>query len=127
MQHAIPSNRIAKEQYSRPGRKSIDHALNRRLIFDLSRYQKSSLAMTSCDLKNCYDRVAHTPAMLALLGFGVPKQPLLSLFHAIQHMQYHTRTVYGDSKPLVVLKLDTKQNHKDLDRETGKLRRAGQH
>lgn len=53
--------------------------------------------MTSCDLKSCYDRVAHTPAMLALLGFGVPQEPLLSLFHSIQNMKYKTRTTYGDS------------------------------
>ena len=98
MSHAISNARIAKEQYSRPGRKSIDHALNRWLLFDLSRYQKSSMAFTSCDLKSCYDRVAHTPALLALLGFGTPKQPLLSLFHSIQHMKYTTRTTYGDSE-----------------------------
>ena len=97
MHHTVPQDRIAKEQYSRPGRKSIDHAINRRLIFNLSRYQKSSFSMTSCDLKSCYDRVAHTPAMLALLGFGAPKQPLLSLFHSIQNMRYTTRTTYGDS------------------------------
>ena len=72
MQHTIPKGRIAMEQYSRPGRKSVDHALNRRLVFDLSRYEKSSFAMTSCDLKSCYDRVVHTPALLALLGFGGP-------------------------------------------------------
>ena len=47
---------------------------------------KYSVAMTSCDLKRCYDRVAHTPAVLAMLGFGVPETPLYSMFHAIQNM-----------------------------------------
>ena len=98
MNHTTTNARIANEQCSRPGRKSIDHALNRRLIFDISRYQKQSIAMTSCDLKSCYDRIAHTPAMLALLGFGIPKEPLLSLFHSIQYMKYYTRTVFGISE-----------------------------
>ena len=98
MQHTVPRGRIAKEQYSIPGRKSIDHALNRRLLFDISRYQKSSSAMTPCDLRSCYDRVVHTPAMLAMLGYGIPEEPMLSMFHAIQHMKYVTRTQFGDSK-----------------------------
>ena len=97
MQHMVPRNRIAKEQYSIPGRKSINHALNRRLIFDISRYQKMSIAMTSCDLKSCYDRVAHTPALLAMLGYGIPMEPMFSMFHSIQYMQFITRTAYGDS------------------------------
>ena len=98
MQHTVPRNRIAKEQYSIPGRKSIDHALNRRLIFDISRYQKMSIAMTSCDLKSCYDRVAHTPDLLVMLGYGIPMEPMFSMFHSIQYMQFITRTAYGDSE-----------------------------
>ena len=90
MQHTVPNDRISKEQYSIPGRKSIDHALNRRLVFDISRYQKSSLAMTSCDLKSCYDRVAHTPAVLAMLGYGIPAEPMYSMFHAIQNIKFIT-------------------------------------
>ena len=97
MNHSVPRNRISKEQYSIPGRKSIDHALNRRLLFDISRYQKSSLAMTSCDLQSCYNRVAHTPALLAMLGYGIPSEPMYSMFHAIQYMKFTTRTVFRDS------------------------------
>jgi hypothetical protein len=65
MSHTVGNGDIAKEQYSIPGKKCIDHVVNRRLIFDIVRYQKSSFAMTSCDLKSCYDRVAHAPAALA--------------------------------------------------------------
>ena len=67
MNHTIPNHRISPEQYSVPGKKSIDHALNRRLIFDISRYQKTSLSMTSCDLKSCYDRVVYFSAILACI------------------------------------------------------------
>ena len=97
MNHTVPRQRISKEQYSIPGKKSIDHALNRRLVFDIARYSKQSLAMTSCDLKSCYDRVAHTPAVLAMHSYGIPKEPMFSMFHAIQHISFTTRTAFGDS------------------------------
>ena len=66
MHHMVDKNKIANEQYSVPGKKYIDHALNRKLFFDLVRYQKKSAAMSSVDLKSCYDRVSHAPAYLAM-------------------------------------------------------------
>jgi hypothetical protein len=97
MHHSIDNNKIAKEQYSVPGKKSIDHALNRRLVFDIVRYLKISLAMTSCDLKSCYDRIAHTPAFLALRRMGIPKEVIFSMLETIQNAEFVTRTAYGDS------------------------------
>ena len=84
MYHALDKNLVANEQYSTPGKKSIDHALNRRLLFVLARYQKSSIAMTSCDLKSCYDRITHTPATLAMCRIGVPLEAIQSMFKTIQ-------------------------------------------
>ena len=98
MQHTINNNQLAKEQYSIPGKKAIDHALNRRLLFDLIRYKKTSLAMTSCDLKSNYDRIAHVPALLAMRRVGIPIAPIQSMFKTIQNIQYTTRTAYGDSE-----------------------------
>ena len=98
MQFTTRNKMLAKEQYSVPGRKSIDHVLNRRLLFDIARYQKTSLAMTACDLKSCYDRIAHTPAIMACMGYGISGAPLQSMFSTIQKTQFVTRTVFGDSK-----------------------------
>ena len=36
MHSAIENNQLAPEQYSTPGKKAIDHALNRRLLFDIT-------------------------------------------------------------------------------------------
>ena len=47
MEYACDNDKIALEQYIITGKKSIDHALNRRLVFDITCYQKSSMAMTS--------------------------------------------------------------------------------
>ena len=49
MKHCTEYNLLAPEQYSVPGRKCIDHVLNRRLLFDITRYQKTSLALSSVD------------------------------------------------------------------------------
>jgi exonuclease III len=97
MKHTVSQGSIATEQYSVPGKKCIDHVVNRRLIFDIVRYQKSSFAMTSCDLKSCYDRVAHSPAALAMKSYGISSYPIESMFSTIQDIEYVTRTVFGDS------------------------------
>ena len=78
MQHMKDNNYLAKEQYAAPGKKSIDQVINRRLFFDLIRYQKISAGMTAADLKSCYDRVAHVAAVLALRSFGIPLEPIIS-------------------------------------------------
>ena len=97
MQHSVNNKMFAKEQFSVQGKKSITHALNKTLLFDNVRYNKGCLAIASCDLKSCYDRIAHVPAKLAVQSMGVPEAPLLSLFSTLQECQYYTRTVYGDS------------------------------
>ena len=97
MEHSVKNGLIAKEQYSVTGKKSISHALNKNLLFDITRYQKASLCLTSCDLKSCYDRIVHTPTMLAARSCGMPKEPLACFFATLQEVQYYTRTVYGVS------------------------------
>ena len=33
-----------------------------------------------------------------MLGYGIPTEPMFSMFHSIQYMQFITRTAYGDSE-----------------------------
>ncbi len=98
MSTALDNSKVSIETYSIPGKRSIHQVLNRTLLFDKIRYQKCTVAMTSCDLKSCYDRIVHTPVMLALQSVGVPKEPLISMFESIQNTQFYTRTAYGLSK-----------------------------
>ena len=97
MNHAILHDLLAKEQYSIPGKKCIDHVINRKLLFDLIRYQKTSASMASVDLKSCYDRISHSPAYLAMRGFGIPHKPINSMFNTIQNMKHRNKTVHGIS------------------------------
>jgi hypothetical protein len=88
MNHVQSHNFLAKEQYSAPGKKSIDHVINRRLFFDLARYQKTSFAMASVGLRSCYDRVVHVAAFLALKSYGLPSEAIFSMFSSIQDMNF---------------------------------------
>lgn len=56
------------------------------------------LAMTSCDLKSCYNRICHMPAIPAMSRMGMPLPTLQSSFLTIQNAQHRTRTFFGDSK-----------------------------
>ena len=98
IKHTQTHGLLHKEQYSLPGKKCSDHVLNRALLFDITRYKKTGLGMASVDLKSCYDRVAHAPSTLAMTGYGMPKEPIQSMYTTIQNMQYHTKTVHGVSK-----------------------------
>ena len=40
--------------------------------------------MTSVDLKSCYDRIAHTPAIMAMHKIGAPYEPTASMFNTIE-------------------------------------------
>ena len=98
MHSALDHNLIATEQYSRPNRSAIDHALNRILTFDHFRYERKPFCIASCDLKGCYDRIIHAAAYLALRRVGVRRPKLLSMFSTIQRMVHKIRTSFGDSE-----------------------------
>jgi hypothetical protein len=98
MSAAILQNQIATEQYSRPKRKAIDHAINRRLVMDHQLYLRQPYAMTSCDLKSCYDRINHSSASLALQRIGITPHEIHAMFQTIQQMVHKVRTAFGVSE-----------------------------
>ena len=97
MHSALQSNAIAPEQYSRPQRSAIDHALNRQLVFDHCAARHTPYSLCSCDLQGCYDRIVHSAAILALRRVGVSASRLTTMFGTIQAAIHRVRTVYGDS------------------------------
>ena len=94
---AIKNNKIAPEQYSRPGRSAIDHAFNRRLTFDHNAFHCTPFALACSDLKSCYDRVVHAAVSLALQRLGLPIEFILGMLDLIQSMVHNIRTGFGDS------------------------------
>ena len=96
--HAEEHDLLAKEQYgSRKGKRAIDHALNKRLLYDIIRQCRKPGSLCSNDAKSCYDRVLHSITMLAFRRLGFPIPPVECMLRCIQEMQHHIRTTYGDS------------------------------
>ena len=61
MDHAEKNNLLAKEQYrSRSGKKAIDHAVHKRLTYDIIRQLRIPAALCSNDAKSCFDRMVHS-------------------------------------------------------------------
>lgn len=98
MIHAEAFNLIPEEQYgSRNGKSAIDHALHKRLWYDILRQSRQPGIMISNDAKSCYDRVIHSVAALAYKRIGIPDPPVHAMLLTIQNMKHHIRTSYGDS------------------------------
>ena len=80
-----------------PGRSGQTLAFTRRCVMDLSRLLLIPLAIASVDAGQCYDRIQHTVASLCCQAWGVPLPHIISMFSAIQRMQFSLRTAFGDS------------------------------
>ena len=89
------------EIFSERGRTSADGALEKILIYDISRQGRISMGMASVDAANCYDSIAHAIGSLVCQSFGVPVEAAESMLSAIQDMKFFLRTAYGDSKNCV--------------------------
>ena len=99
MEIAEEKNLIAPEQYgSRKGKSAIDHAINKRLSYDILCQSQTSGALCSNDAKSCFDRIVHTIAILAYRQLGISQPPMECMVKTIQSMKHHFRTSHGDSE-----------------------------
>jgi hypothetical protein len=90
---------MPEAQYgSRHGKSASTQALNKVLLFELSRVQQIPMGYCSTDAKSCYDRIVHSFVALAMRRLGVPKEVTLTMFGVIKDMSHHVRTGYGESE-----------------------------
>jgi hypothetical protein len=98
LSHAEEQQFIAKEQYgSCKGKSALEHAVHKRLTFDIMRQLRTNGALCSNDAKSCYDRILHSIASLAYQRLRVPLPPVKCMLQSIQNMKHHIQTSYGDS------------------------------
>jgi endonuclease/exonuclease/phosphatase family metal-dependent hydrolase len=72
MANAEKYKTIAPEQYgSRRGKSSIQHAINKVLLFDLLRQKRTDAALIILDALSCYDRIILLMAALGLMRQGI--------------------------------------------------------
>lgn len=90
---------LAPEQYgSCPEFSAQALSLAKRLIFDIARQRRDTIAICCNDAKQCYDRIVHTPAALALRRVGIKEGPIRCMFSMIHALEHHVRTGHGTSK-----------------------------
>ena len=88
---------IPASQYAKKGSKAIEAAVVKILYFDILRQNKSPGIFLASDLHQCFDRMAHPVASLAVQRLGVSKPVVRCMLTAIQNMKHRVRTAYGDS------------------------------
>ena len=102
MRCAEANSLLPPEQYgSRKKKKTILHAVNKRLFYDSVYLQRQPAALCSNDAQSCYDRIAHSIASLALQRLGLPPGPITCMLCTIQQFKHHVRTTFGDSEEVL--------------------------
>ena len=77
---------VPEEIYSEKGRTSEDAILQQVLVYDIARQLRHPLIVASVDASQCYDRVAHAMASLALRAYKVQQSSVVGMLKPIQSM-----------------------------------------
>ena len=98
MEFGERQNLLAKEQYgSRKGKSAVQHALNKRLVLDNIRLNKTPAIYCANDAKSCYDRIIFMVAYLTMRRFGIPAAAAKCTITGLIELKHYIRTVHGDS------------------------------
>lgn len=98
MEFGERNNLLAKEQYgSRKGKSAIQHDLNKRLVLDNIRLNKTPAIYCANDAKSCYDRIIFMVAYLTMRRFGIPAAAAKCTITGLIELKHYIRTVHGDS------------------------------
>jgi len=89
---------VPGESFAKTGSSCEKAVLTKIFIVDDSRIRHYPMCLGENDFGDCYDRVSHLPAAMALRGWGIPKEAVKILLQTMQLMQYFLRTGYGESK-----------------------------
>ena len=98
MTNAEEANKLPDEQAgSRKNHQLSMAALNKVLTMDLLRLLRQAGGLCSNDAKSCYDRIVHWIAIVCLMRFGMPYEPILSMFETLQSAWHFIATAFGIS------------------------------
>eukprot|EP00957_Ditylum_brightwellii_P210769 15365367-Ditylum_brightwellii.AAC.1 len=99
MKHNEAAGTIPEEQAgSRKFRRAAEVALKKVLSMDLLRQFKQAGFLCSNNAIQCYNRIIHCVAMLAMLRMGADKNAMTSLFGQLQQADHYVMTGYGLSE-----------------------------
>jgi hypothetical protein len=89
---------IPEEIYSKQNQLANDGTLAKVLFYDILRQTRLPAGISTVDVDNCYDWIAHPIASMVFLSLGIPKPAIVSMLLTIQDMKFYLRTGFGDSK-----------------------------
>jgi hypothetical protein len=88
---------MPEEVYSERNCLADDGTLSKVLFYDIVRQLRRPAGLTSVDVDNCYNGIAHPMASMVFQSFGVPTPAIESILTTIQNMKFFLWTGYGDS------------------------------
>jgi hypothetical protein len=91
------SKLMPEEIYSEQNCLGDDSTLVKVLFYDIVRQTRLPVGISTVNVDNCYDRIAHPIALLIFQSLGVPKDACRSIFMTIQDMKFFLRMGFGDS------------------------------
>jgi hypothetical protein len=85
---------LADAQSGSQKRRAAEVVLQKLLTWDLLRQKRQSGSLCSNDAMQCYDRIVHNVAMLAMFSRGADPVALRSLFETLQNAEHSIMTGY---------------------------------
>jgi hypothetical protein len=99
LRQAVREKTVCEEQAGgRPGRRSIDEAVQTILTYETCILQHQTGGITYNDAKSCYDRIPENLSNISAMKEGLPEN--LALLHAntMQQIKYHLKHQQGIAK-----------------------------
>ena len=97
LKSAQEKNQVPIECFAKKGSNCISAVMAKIMFCDESRIHHHPTCIGGNDFADCYDRMAHPPASIALQSFGLSQQVIRVLLIAMQTMRFFLRTGFGES------------------------------
>jgi hypothetical protein len=97
MLSAQDKGQITIEYFSKKRSNCINAVITKIMLCNESRMHHHLTCIGGNNFGDCYDRVVHPPASIALLSWGVARNPICILLLAMQTMQFFLWTRFGKS------------------------------
>ena len=97
MRSSQDKGQIPMECFARKGSNCVQAVMTKVMFCDKSRTHHHPTCIGGNDFGNCYNRIAHPPASIALQSWGVSRESVRLILIAMQTMQFYLRTGYGES------------------------------
>jgi hypothetical protein len=94
---AQDKGQIPAECYAKKGSNCVNAVITKIMYCDESRTHHHPMCIGGNNFGDCYDRIAHPPASIALQSWGVPRKAISVLLTSMQTMRFFLRTGYGES------------------------------